>query len=83
MVLLTARSNSSRMSTISVARCGSALKVTERLFELLLFLLIWKLYDKMAHAVNPYGDGFASARIVSAILYYFNVIEERPSEFTV
>ena len=40
-------------------------------------------YDKMAHAVNPYGDGFASARIVSAILYYFNVIEERPSEFTV
>ena len=25
-------------------------------------------YDAMAHAVNPYGDGKASARIVSALL---------------
>ena len=25
-------------------------------------------YEKMAKAVNPYGDGFASERIVKAIL---------------
>lgn len=29
-------------------------------------------YDKMAHAVNPYGDGHASERIVKAILERFN-----------
>lgn len=29
-------------------------------------------YDKMSHAVNPYGDGHASERIVRAILERFN-----------
>ena len=28
-------------------------------------------YNKMAKAVNPYGDGFASARIVQAILDHY------------
>jgi UDP-N-acetylglucosamine 2-epimerase len=28
-------------------------------------------YDKMAHAVNPYGDGNACRRIVDAILWHF------------
>lgn len=28
-------------------------------------------YDKMAHAVNPYGDGTASRQIVDAIIKYF------------
>lgn len=27
-----------------------------------------KDYDKMAHSVNPYGDGHAAARIVGALL---------------
>lgn len=31
-----------------------------------------KAYDKMHRAVNPYGDGKASQRIVDDILYYFN-----------
>ena len=29
-------------------------------------------YNKMAHAVNPYGDGHASERIVKAIIERFN-----------
>lgn len=29
-------------------------------------------YDKMAQASNPYGDGFASKRIVEHLLNYFN-----------
>lgn len=29
-------------------------------------------YEKMAKAVNPYGDGFASERTVKAILEFFN-----------
>jgi UDP-N-acetylglucosamine 2-epimerase (non-hydrolysing) len=28
-------------------------------------------HDKMAHASNPYGDGYASERIVKAILHHF------------
>ena len=35
-------------------------------------------YEKMAKAVNPYGDGDASRRITNAILYYYKLIEERP-----
>ena len=40
-------------------------------------------YKEMARAVNPYGDGFASKRIVESILYSFGVREERPNEFRV
>jgi len=38
-------------------------------------------YDKMANAVNPYGDGQASARIVQAIRYKFSLSEHKPEEF--
>ena len=40
------------------------------------------LYQKMAGAVNPYGDGKASQRIVQAILYYFGAVKERPADFS-
>ncbi|PWA12638.1 UDP-N-acetylglucosamine 2-epimerase (non-hydrolyzing) [Pueribacillus theae] len=38
-------------------------------------------YNEMAKASNPYGDGFASKRIVEAILYYFGERCEQPEEF--
>jgi UDP-N-acetylglucosamine 2-epimerase (non-hydrolysing) len=38
-------------------------------------------YDAMAQAVNPYGDGQASKRIVEAILYHFGLRRERPEPF--
>ncbi|AGB20143.1 non-hydrolyzing UDP-N-acetylglucosamine 2-epimerase [Thermoanaerobacterium thermosaccharolyticum] len=38
-------------------------------------------YDRMANAVNPYGDGNASRRIVTAIKYAFGMINERPNDF--
>lgn len=38
-------------------------------------------YDQMARAVNPYGDGSASRRIVDAILFEFGLSAERPAEF--
>lgn len=40
-----------------------------------------KEYFRMANAVNPYGDGFASARIVDSLLYYFGVTKTRPEDF--
>lgn len=38
-------------------------------------------YSKMAHAVNPYGDGTASRRIVDALLYFFGINEKPPEDF--
>ncbi len=38
-------------------------------------------YDKMAKAVNPYGDGKASERILSSLLHYFGFTDVRPVEF--
>ncbi len=38
-------------------------------------------YDKMAKAVNPYGDGRASGRIAAALLLRFGYSTARPDEF--
>jgi len=40
-------------------------------------------YNRMAKAVNPYGDGKASERIVKALLYHFGYSREKPIEFCV
>ncbi len=38
-------------------------------------------YDKMARAVNPYGDGRASERIAAALMYEYGLISKMPYEF--
>jgi len=38
-------------------------------------------YQKMARAINPYGDGNASVRIAEALLYHFGLTDKRPEEF--
>lgn len=38
-------------------------------------------YETMAQAANPYGDGYASERIVQAILHHFGKRSERPEPF--
>lgn len=40
-----------------------------------------ELYNQMAQAKNPFGDGNASERIVEAILYSFGKKSERPSDY--
>lgn len=39
-------------------------------------------YQEMAQAVNPYGDGLASKRIVDAILWSMRGIGEKPEDFS-
>ena len=39
------------------------------------------VYARMAHAVNPYGDGQACRRIADAIEWRFGLREEAPEEF--
>lgn len=48
---------------------------TRRLLDSELF------YNKMATAVNPYGDGHASQRIVQAIMCWSGLINIKPDEF--
>lgn len=38
-------------------------------------------YAQMAQAKNPFGDGFASQRIVHAILYHFGKTSQKVSEY--
>lgn len=39
------------------------------------------LYEQMAQAKNPFGDGEASRRITEAILYHFKYLKDRPSDY--
>lgn len=38
-------------------------------------------YAEMEHAVNPYGDGHACARIIAALRYYFGLDAQRPEDW--
>ncbi|NLE25651.1 MAG: UDP-N-acetylglucosamine 2-epimerase (non-hydrolyzing), partial [Clostridiaceae bacterium] len=38
-------------------------------------------YQRMAKAVNPYGDGQASKRITQALAYYFKLSDKKPDDF--
>jgi len=40
-----------------------------------------EVYNKMAQAKNPYGDGLASQRILDAIAYHFGLSDQAPKEF--
>ncbi|MEA3493383.1 MAG: UDP-N-acetylglucosamine 2-epimerase (non-hydrolyzing) [Candidatus Margulisiibacteriota bacterium] len=40
-------------------------------------------YNAMSKAINPYGDGRASERIVKAVLFYFGAVDHKPEEFKV
>jgi UDP-N-acetylglucosamine 2-epimerase (non-hydrolysing) len=39
-------------------------------------------YRAMAHAENPYGDGLAAGRVVSALRFHFGLATEPPEPFT-
>lgn len=38
-------------------------------------------YDRMANACNPYGDGYASRRLVQAVLHHYGYQSARPEPF--
>lgn len=41
------------------------------------------MYEKMASAPNPYGDGRASERICENIKYYYELLDAKPESFRV
>ena len=42
-----------------------------------------EIYQSMAKAVNPYGDGTACGRIAEAIKWHFGFRSDRPEDFNV
>ncbi len=72
----TERPEAAEAGTVRLAGCEE-----ENIYSMAKTLLTDKEdYDKMAHAVNPYGDGEASKRTAEAILYHFG-LGKRPSDF--
>lgn len=54
----------------------------EKIYSLASELLTDKsVYDKMARAVNPYGDGHACRRIADALCYGFGISQNAPEDF--
>lgn len=41
------------------------------------------IYERMSKASNPYGDGYASKRIIEAILFHFDKSKNKPEDFNV
>ena len=82
--VLVLRNTTERPEGISAGTLKLAGTNEETIYKLTKELLTdEEVYNQMSKASNPYGDGFASKRIVNAILYYFDINKERPDEFKV
>ncbi|NMA67157.1 MAG: UDP-N-acetylglucosamine 2-epimerase (non-hydrolyzing) [Clostridiaceae bacterium] len=80
--VLVLRNETERPEAVKAGTVKLAGTKTENVYkEAYLLLTDDKEYEKMSKAVNPYGDGKASVRIVEAILYHFGLSEKRPEEF--
>jgi len=80
--VLVLRNETERPEAITAGTVKLAGNETDVIFRLASELLNSKTeYAQMAQAVNPYGDGLASERIVKALLYHFGLSTERPEEF--
>ncbi|HOE56095.1 MAG TPA: UDP-N-acetylglucosamine 2-epimerase (non-hydrolyzing) [Bacillota bacterium] len=80
--VLVLRSETERPEAIKFGTVKLAGADEKRIFEMANTLLTdEKEYLRMANAVNPYGDGRASERIIDSLLYYFGVSGTRPEDF--
>lgn len=78
--VLVMRNETERPEAVDAGTVKIAGVCEEKIYSLARELLTDKNeYLKMAHAVNPYGDGEASRRICEAILYHFGM-GERPKD---
>ncbi|WP_042683490.1 non-hydrolyzing UDP-N-acetylglucosamine 2-epimerase [Anaerosalibacter massiliensis] len=81
--VLVLRTETERPEAIEAGTVKLAGVIEDDIYNIASELLINKnLYQAMAKAVNPYGDGKASKRIVKAILHRFE-LGESPEEFDV
>ncbi|MCX7842458.1 MAG: UDP-N-acetylglucosamine 2-epimerase (non-hydrolyzing) [Clostridia bacterium] len=80
--VLVLRNETERPEAVSAGTVKLAGTDRERIYSLAVQLIEEPSeYNRMAKAVNPYGDGKASERIAKAILYEFGLSSEKPIEF--
>lgn len=81
--VLVLRTETERPEAVEAGTVKLAGVIEDDIYNIASELLISKdSYQTMAKAVNPYGDGKASERIVQAILHRFE-LGERPEEFNI
>ena len=79
--VLVLRTETERPEAVEAGTVKLAGVVEDDIYNIASELLIdQEAYEIMAKAVNPYGDGKASERIIKAILYRFG-LGEKPEEF--
>ncbi|MDD5937584.1 MAG: UDP-N-acetylglucosamine 2-epimerase (non-hydrolyzing) [Clostridiales bacterium] len=80
--VLVMRRETERPEAVAAGTAQLAGTEEERVFSLAAQLIEDKdAYDRMARAVNPYGDGRACERIADAIEYHFGLRSAPPAEF--
>lgn len=80
--VLVLRKETERPEAIAAGTAKLAGIEKERIIELTQELLDSpEAYEKMGHAVNPYGDGHACKRIADGILWHFDKTRQRPADF--
>lgn len=80
--VLVLRDKTERPEAVTAGTVALAGTGEEGIFALAHHLLTDRAaYERMSGAVNPYGDGRASARIRDAILYSFDLDPARPEPF--
>lgn len=80
--VLVLRRETERPEAVAAGTVRIAGTEKERIFMLASELIESRAaYDRMAHAVNPYGDGRACERIADGILYHFGCRNKKPDSF--
>ena len=80
--VLVLRRETERPEAVDAGTVKLAGTETEAIFRLASALLDDPdFYDRMAKAVNPYGDGHACPRIAQAILHHFSLSDTAPDSF--
>lgn len=81
--VLVLRRETERPEAVSAGTVKIAGTEEETIFRMASELILdGDAYQRMAHAVNPYGDGSACKRIVDAVLYHFGRKGQPPEKFS-
>lgn len=82
--VLVLRENTERPEAVEAGTVKLVGTSRERIYTVTRELLTSKeAYERMAQAVNPYGDGLASRRILEALRHYWGLSPQRPEPFSV
>ncbi len=80
--VLVLRENTERPEAVQAGTVELVGTSREKVYSVTKRLLTDKgAYEKMARAVNPYGDGNASSRIVEALDHFWGERQEKPLDF--